>query len=541
MVTLGQSSSIVPLVNTAGLVYYLFDLAETARIDAKSNLAVAHLKKCSLIAVGRLNQDGGGFCYLSDDRRLQIQGSGVADLKSFMVNDGIHRNVLAAFEKLWADMRSESIIASGFEAASFIDLTVFLAKCIKFRRSKKTHSLSQHGAAFRDLLRNAVVKLLASSVDVVVMQAQLSSDIYDRQIPSRGRRKKRTSSNGALVVADEEDAELEQSEPRKGRVKVDLNTIWEMHEHSNQIGISLPAYLQTKEHDGYGGCHAQTCQMWLRKIYAMYSSRASLGFRDADNYNIITDASRFSGKETLISVAYSPENDVAVYLPNQFLRSGKNIGPDDVLLEGTLESLVAQRKAQRTSAYALLEALNNQLKQLSQGKVTISTFDLENTEIGRATSPLSPNDLRVVTRDRNDAVNVFIQDKTTGDSRRIDLSGVDNVRTLCIGMDQGTSGMSMASFLTGTNNKSMHAIHFNWDPFHRCARDMRLSMAMRTIPSIDVRSKVKQNLQAAHLASTFLFSLNYKPFGSGGFSQNKMELLQFFIGLEDEDWTLMIS
>lgn len=180
----------VPLVNTAGLVYYLFDLAETARIDAKSNLAVAHLKKCSLIAVGRLNQDGGGFCYLSDDRRLQIQGSGVADLKSFMVNDGIHRNVLAAFERLWADMRSESIIASGFEAASFIDLTVFLAKCIKFRRSKKTHSLSQHGAAFRDLLRNPVVKLLASSVDVVVMPAQLSSDIYDRQIPSRGRRKK---------------------------------------------------------------------------------------------------------------------------------------------------------------------------------------------------------------------------------------------------------------------------------------------------------------------------------------------------------------
>ena len=71
----------VPVVTTAALVYYLFDLAETARIDATSNLAVAHLKKCSLIAVGRLNRDGGGFCYLSDDRRLEIQGSGVADLK----------------------------------------------------------------------------------------------------------------------------------------------------------------------------------------------------------------------------------------------------------------------------------------------------------------------------------------------------------------------------------------------------------------------------------------------------------------------------
>ena len=187
------------VVSTCGLMYYLFDLAETARLDAKSSFALSHLKKCALIAVGRLNNDGGGFCYLTESRRLQIQGSGVVNLRGFMhEDDDTHGNVLVAFSKLWADMKTATILSSAFDAASFMDLTVFLAKCVKFKRSRKAHALSSNGLAFRNLLRNAVVKFLASSIDVLVMQAQVNGDIEQRQIPSRGRRRRRSSD--ALVT-----------------------------------------------------------------------------------------------------------------------------------------------------------------------------------------------------------------------------------------------------------------------------------------------------------------------------------------------------
>ena len=90
------------------------------------------------MSVGRLNRDGGGFCYLSDHRRLKVEGSGVVDIQSFMVNDpDIHRNVMTAFRKLWDDMKEPGIISSEFTAASFIDLTIFLQSASSSNETEK--------------------------------------------------------------------------------------------------------------------------------------------------------------------------------------------------------------------------------------------------------------------------------------------------------------------------------------------------------------------------------------------------------------------
>ena len=516
-------------------MFYLFHLAENSRLSDKSSFAVVHLKKCALKAVERVNSDGGGFCYLTGDRRLRIQGSGSCNLKKFMLDIAVHRNVIVALEKLWEDMKEESIVSSEFDAASFLDLTVFLAKSIKFKRQKASRSLSQHCMVFFTSLRNSVVKFLASTLDVIVMQAQVSGVLEQRQIPSRGRRSRQPEMSPPDTAATTETENQSGSRPRKGRVSVDLETIWRMHEHANELGLSLPVYVQTKEHDPQGGCHGQTAQMWLRKLYNMYAARSALSFKNAHQLNVVADASRFSSRETLISVAYSPENDVGVYLNNQFVRSGKLIGPGDLLMEDTIEVLAAQRKVTRQASYNLLQAVSNQIKHLTNGEMNITSFDYEGTNIGFAVKPLDPGKLRVSTYD-DEGPKVFVQDKQSKTLTKIDLSGAEAVKVMTLSMDQGTTGMAVASFLGGPNSDSCHMVHHCWDPFHRLARDMKLAMLVSTVADRGLRQNIKSHLQHAHLCSTFLWSINYKPFNSAAFHQGKMELLEHFMAVEDEDW-----
>lgn len=483
-----------------------------------------------------MNNDGRGFCYLSEDRRLELQGSGVCNLKGFMFDDGVHRNVVAAFETLWSEMKQAGILSSDFTAASFLDITVFIAKSSKFKKDKKTHSFRKKGLEFFKELRNSVVNFLASTIDAVVMQAQANADIENRQIPSRRRRRRRSSDN---LAQDPEGGDGEDpgsgSRPRKTRVQVDLETIWEMHEHSSECGLSLPTYVKTKEKDRHGGCHPQTCQMWLRKMHNMYASRASLSFNGVQHMSVATDASRFSGRDTLISVAYTQENDVAVYMNNQVLNTSKELSPGDAMLEDTIEVLAAQRKLERVAAYNLMRALSNQIKHLTQGSVNIANFNYKGTNLETVMKPLTPGHVRIVKRNEADEVQVFVQEKLTGQVTLIDMSGAANVRVLTLQMDQGSPGMSMASFLGGTNVQSSHTIHFTWDPYHRCHRDMRLAMSASTIAARDVRKKTKYSLQYALVCSTFLWSINYKPYNKGAFHQAKAELLENFLASEDED------
>ena len=528
----------MPVVSTQALVFYLLDLVEGSRLETKANFATNHLRKMCLVVLERIHRDCGAFAYLTDSRKIEISSAGIVNLKRFMTDDEeVHGNVFGAFHKLWGEMRVSGLITTAFDAASFVDVTVFLSKCVKFKRNKRS-PMSAAGIAFRNLMRGAWIKFLASSLDVVVMMVHSNGALEERQVPSRGRKERRNNDDDDDENVDNDNETGEpQQKVRKHHVKVSLDTMWDWYEHANNIGMSLPAYVQTKEREHHGGCHDQTCQLWIRKIHMMYTYRSCLSFKTAKSINIIADASRFHGRETLISVAYNAEDDVAVYLPNQLLHGGQQRAPDELLLESNLEAMVAQRKIERHAAYSQLEAINNQLKHVSQGNLTTRSFDFEGTNIGAAVKPLGPNKLRIVTKDGNDRITgVHIRDKQTGESKPIVLNGseIDDIHTLLLGLDQGTAGTALASFLTGTKVDSSHLVAFLWDPYHRCARDMKLAMNMASVVPIK-RKDAKSCLQKAHLASTYLWSVNYKPFNSSAFLQQKQEILENFIGLQDEE------
>lgn len=91
-------------------------------------------------------------------------------------------------------------------------------------------------------------------------------------------------------------------------------------------------------------------------------------------------------------------------------------------------------------------------------------------------------------------------------------------------MDQGPVGMSAVSYMMSNfGGESFALLHCTWDGFHRVIRDMRLSMP--------------KPLQQAILASSYVWSINEKPFHQGGFHADKKDLLETFMQSSLEDRT----
>lgn len=109
--------------------------------------------------------------------------------------------------------------------------------------------------------------------------------------------------------------------------------------------------------------------------------------------------------------------------------------------------------------------------------------------------------------------------------KRADVAQAADAEIMVLQMDQGPVGMGCASFL---HFHQTNLIHCQWDGYHRLVRDMKLDVV-----GIGPKAYRKKLLQS-QLCSAFLWSVNYKPYGSGGFFAAKKELLDYFISSRSE-------
>ena len=89
-----------------------------------------------------------------------------------------------------------------------------------------------------------------------------------------------------------------------------------------------------------------------------------------------------------------------------------------------------------------------------------------------------------------------------------------NIPILVLGLDQGSIGLAGMAFAMRDN-----MVHVKCDKIHRAIRDFKNSMS-RCLKGLFLK---------AQLHSSYIFALNYKPFGSGGFFSQKREMLEKFI------------
>ena len=93
--------------------------------------------------------------------------------------------------------------------------------------------------------------------------------------------------------------------------------------------------------------------------------------------------------------------------------------------------------------------------------------------------------------------------------------------------DQGPVGTAMASFLKW-DDRQVLMMHCHWDKFHRLINDMKLAAD---------HAVSNGELLQTQLATGYVFSVNYKPFASGSFFEEKKAAMEGFLAtVSYETW-----
>ena len=388
------------------LVHFLFNMADVSRSNNKSKFALGWLEKLALHGVSYVFRAGGGQLHLAEGVFLALSSQAALDMTA--VNP--HVQVSSSLKATWNQIEN----IGEFTNASLLDIVRFAATARRTRRSTGRKPFSARSAEVVVKLQVGLAKLLSQCLVTTVNEIiQSTADIESRQIPSR-KRQKQSEPGEQLVLQDGEQP------AKRHHVNVDVDAIWDMLQESEDTGVSLGSLSRTKKNEKQGGCSEHTVKHWVGKHLSMYSSRVRWAFEGVKYFNLLTDSSTFSTRDTCISALYSTERDLGAYLPLQLVK-GNSIAPTELNLDPSVERMVAIRKADRVASYRLLQAISNQLSQMSNRKVSISSFLLsdgtpgEEHPLALALKPMSPHDLRIVERFPNgDFKRVQIIDKRQG-------------------------------------------------------------------------------------------------------------------------------
>lgn len=379
---------IASAATSRAVLFLLFHIVEMARQTGKTDFALHWLQKMSLHAMGMLGSTGGGQLELThQSRSIAVTSAGIVDLSQVST----HVQKVQALRATWTAMDG----LGDFEAASMLSVVRFVALSKKERKSRSMRPFSSNMLQLLLEIKNGVATLLGNAVDAHVQHVITSNPaVADRQIPSRKKRASEPSQN-VLALGDQR--------PAKKQVLSDVNSVWALLEEARTSGVSMRVLGKTKMKEKQGGFNEGSVQYWVDKLTAMYAARSKLSVHGIRFWNIVTDASTFSSRETCVSILYSPERDVAVYLPSQAVQ-GNLISATELNLDESVERAVATRKADRVASYRLITALSHQLSVVSNFRINVSSFHILDTNddffdqggLGLALAPLNPNFLRVV-------------------------------------------------------------------------------------------------------------------------------------------------
>lgn len=247
-----------------------------------------------------------------------------------------------------------------------------------------------------------------------------------------------------------------------------------------------------------GGASAGSSHYWQQKLNTMYFRRAKMLFDMSDGpprLSICTDSSVHGCRDTMLSIFFDHKHSTACYGVSQQLWPGKSVAANDDLAIETeeLERVLARREQSRLSTYKLAQGLSHQL--LLQTDFPLSHFQL-------------PEHIRPLLKPGNGS------DRVVTENRCVKIAAGEEVDVIQASKDASTD-MSLASFL----HETMFMVHMDYDVFHRLARDQKLASE-------------HCGLGQSQMASQYIWSVNFKPYGSGAWFSEKQEAMSAFFNGE---------
>ena len=289
-----------------------------------------------------------------------------------------------------------------------------------------------------------------------------------------------------------------------------LPQIWNFVQEAHIKSVSLGKLAKVRKTDDSAGAKESAMLHWQSKMLALYKAQAELAFRFLDHFCVVTDSSCHGCKDTLISLFYSPVLNNCAFATCQFMKPGKVIQPLEMDLEEQVEYLAARREVTRLHAYRFMQAISNQVFQMTGGKLCLSSFK---PPASLCLEPLSPGDSFERLPSDTGHLQLQVKKQSSLVVQALD-SCLDHLPPcLTLVMDQGPTGMAAMAYL----NSLGVLVHCSFDKVHRCVRDMKLA------------SLAQCSFKESMLKSSFLFSMNFKPFRSGAWFEEKKAALNSFL------------
>ena len=299
---------------------------------------------------------------------------------------------------------------------------------------------------------------------------------------------------------------------RRAYVKVSPEVIFDTMQEAIRTGISLPQLVDSKRQDRSHGCAAVTSQFWMHKYHDLYCSRRAVCFRGVRHLSMVCDPSTHSRQEIMISLVYSWEAGLAACGDLQRIPPCSPILPTEAALPEELACRLAEGRQERNAAFRELQAISNCIAQLGSNEFSgIDDFSLPD---GISLDPVTDNQVRVVVNDV--AWKVDREDHTSRTCVWPDALAQTQCKVLTLGLDQGSVGTAGVAFASMSLGRLIFA---RWDKYHRVVRDIKLAIGG---PLAGVFLKTQ-------LYTSYLWGLNYKPFGTGAFAIQKQHILNVFL------------
>lgn len=307
----------------------------------------------------------------------------------------------------------------------------------------------------------------------------------------------------ALPQGEAEDEEAE----ARNRSKMSLHQIWTFIEDSKRTGVSLEKLASVREREAHGGVNKNSVPFWARKLLSMYRQQSRLAFFGVNKISVCTDASNHSNHDYLVTVVYhcSQGAEVAAYCTAQHVNTAKILFPGQMDLTEEVERLAARRQIDRLAALKFMQALSAQIAQLSNGSLCLTSF-APGDDLALQLQPLQPGDRRYFNGSEFEVAFAWKDEPVKIQLTNRSLSQIPVLKVL---MDQGKVGVAASAFCQSQGL----LIKWDFDKIHRLIRDIK-SMSFR--------------LEQCVLATTFMWSVNFKPFKSGLFFDEKRNALTAF-------------
>ena len=181
----------------------------------------------------------------------------------------------------------------------------------------------------------------------------------------------------------------------------------------------------------------------------------------------------------------------------------KIICPGEFNLDHEVETLAASRNVERLKSYKFIACISHQVWHLSSGTLSIEDF--------KATPEMLQEPLRSGSQRRVHNGTIMVKHHDEEDWHRQDLTLAPTIPVIFT--HDGSRAHQHCCNRLALWSRVM--VHCQFDKFHRLARDLTNSKGSR--------------LTQSQMKSSYIFGVNYKPYGQGSFFDEKRTILSQFM------------